>query len=239
MKKIGVNKIGNWLISKTDSSISDVITNDVLIAVESGLFDSRDAIIGNIDEAYKMLKENLLEDKSDSFESLCETVYRTVCQYFGDTRNFSERLGYFLLEDDIKENNRSKISDLYHKNAAACVERAVLSHNLLKSLGLDSTMKISTIMKDENKDSHAYNLIKNSEKCYIFDASIPRRENNKITPIICEISEEAYNKISNPDKSIGCAIDVNFESLYNSVHIVYDSSRDERYGIFEKETKIK
>lgn len=215
------------------SSYKEILDNEDEITVESGIGDIRHCIIGDIKEAYEILKDVLISQKPQSFIEHMECVQETILKCFGDYSNIADRLSYFPDDEEIDNYGMEmgKVSDLFHKNAAMCVERAMLSHNLLKSIGIDSTFKMSGFMNNGNPDAHAYNLIAHDGKYYIFDATIPTLRDDIISPIICEIPKDIYDKISNPTSSIGISVHV---SHYNPLQkkdydVTYDAGRNEVY----------
>ena len=112
-----------------------------------------------------------------------------------------------------------------------CIERAMLSQNLLKEIGIDTTFKISGIKKNGEDEAHAFNLITHDNKYYIFDATIPTLRNNVISPLICEIPEDIYKKIISPSSSIGASIHVtHYNPLQDKDYdIIYDAGRSDVY----------
>lgn len=238
--KIGINRIaGNCKVSMTMSSYNEPFSEQI-VSISSGLDDNRYCTMGNITTAYEILRNKILNNDDSNFEEMCNCVCETVWDYFGNIEKIDERFNYFPAEDELPdESKRGKVSDLQNKDAAACIERAMLSHNLLKSLDINSTFKCSYIKVDGQHDGHAYNLIESSGKYYLFDSSIPKEKNGKMNPIIAEIPQEVYEQISNPLYGNGYAIETAFYSPITKMdrHIIYDVYSDKKYNAIETEQK--
>ncbi len=234
--RIGCNRIGNIYIGGIASSFDGVFTEEEVL-VGTGMADIIPCIIGDITDAYQMLKEEITRLDSNDFEVLTRAVLNTVCDYFGDYSNIDTRLDYYPDEDIIGDDVEiGKVSNLKGKNCAMCVERAMLSQNLLKSLGLKSYYKASQITKNGKTEVHAYNLIKNNDKYYIFDATIPTEKEGVMTPLITEIPKEVFDKIKSPLQKEGYSVVVeHYNPLRDEdVHITYDASRSDIYDITRK-----
>ena len=207
------------------SSFNGTFHNE-LIGIESGIGDIINAKIGNVKEAYELLKTKISTiDTTDIFE-LSNKVLETVDEYFGGIKNIDQRLNYYYSED-YEESKDNKISNLKGTGAAMCVERAALSQNLLKSVGINSFFKNSGILKNGQQEIHSYNLIEYNNKFYIFDTSIPNMLNNQITPLIAEIDKETFHLLSAPITDIGISTTVSHYNPYRDtdVTITYDSNR--------------
>lgn len=221
---IGANKFRNVYISKTKSSTNEFLV-DQKISIEAGTLDYRYAVIGNIDDAYLSLIAKINNEEGLDFEKICTLVYDTVTEYFGYGADSIKRLEVFKTIDEV---DHTPLSDIKGMDAAMCVERAMLSHNLLKFIGINSTLKISEIMNDEKLDTHAYNLIPNKGKYFIFDSSLPKIIDSKVTPLVTEMTSDAYELIKSPERDIGASIEVvyNTPRRTNTYNIVYDNDRD-------------
>ena len=183
------------------SSYPEAFDEEDEVTLESGLDDMRHCTIGNVKEAYEILKKILQKRKPSNLEEYSLCVQETILKYFGDYSNIKERLSFYPTDDDIDDEIKmGKVSDLAHKNAAMCVERAMLSQNLLKLLGIDSIYKMSGMIVNGKPDAHAYNLIHDNDKYYLFDATIPTLKNDEISPLIAEIPKDVYDKILKMNK---------------------------------------
>ncbi len=241
MKYIGMNHLAiGATISRVQSSFDGEFSNQQVL-IEDGIGARIPCVIGDIKESYEMLKSKLSSDTAN-IEDISETVFEVVWEYFGDYSKVSERLSYYNDLDEIEsDKDIGKVSSLKGKNAAMCVERAMLSQNLLKSLGIESYYKQSQIIKNGKIDAHAYNIIAYDGKYYVFDATIPALKNDKVNPLVGEIPKDAYEQIASPDAWIGCSIEV---SHYNplrdeDVNIVYDAGRKYKYVCDEEINKTK
>lgn len=225
------NKIGsnftNGIIRGGYLSSFNGSFEEELIAIETGLGDVVDAKIGEIKDAYALLESKLNGiDYSDIYE-LSRIVLETVNEFFGGFANIGERMAYYY-PNDFAESKDNKISNLKGTGAAMCVERASLAQNLLRYLGINSFFKASGILRNNIKEDHCYNLIEFNGKYYIFDTSIPNLINDQISPLIAEITADAFTLISSPISDLGISIVTSHFNPYRNmdVNITYDSGRE-------------
>ena len=236
---IGANHANGLMFGGVNSSFNDTFKDEEVL-IGNGIGDIIPCVIGDITDAYEALKDELYNTKPSNIQELCECVFNIVFKYFGDYSNIEKRLDFYPDLDLIGMGEEiGKISNLKGQNAAMCVERAMLSQNLLTSLGIDSTFKISGIKKDNSNEVHAYNLISYKDKHYIFDSTIPTLYNEKINPLICEIPQDVFEKISSKESNIGYSVSIeHFNPLKNTnVTIVYDSDRENTYDLNEQKTR--
>jgi len=229
--KIGVNFVNGFIYSRMLSSFGGSFLDET-ISIESGLADFVDAKIGNIRDAYELLKSKLNGTDDSNIYELSSIVLETVDEYFGGISNVESRMDYYY-EAGYEENKDNKISNLKGTGAAMCVERAALSQNLLKSLGINSYFKTSAIVRNGNQEVHSYNLIEFEDKNYIFDTSIPNLINGRVNPLIAEIDKETFDLLSNPISDIGRSTTVSHYNPYRDIDvtITYDSGRKDHIEV--------
>ena len=170
----------------------------------------------------------------------------TITRYFGDYSNIDARLSYFPDEDMVAYLNikNGTIADIAHKNAAICVERSMLSQNLLKAIGVDTTFKIAGFINNQGKpDGHAFNVIRDNDKYYIYDSTQPTLREGIVSPIVAEIPKEVYDEIVKPRSDNGISIRVShYNPLMNKDYdVIYDAgwerSYDARGSLDQKKTR--
>ena len=83
---IGCNYTGIAYIGGVDSSFNGTFTNEEVL-IESGLSDYVPCMLGNVNEAYDLLKEKIKNSNSTSIEDICACIYETVDEYFGGIKN--------------------------------------------------------------------------------------------------------------------------------------------------------
>lgn len=173
----------------------------------------------------------MILNNTDVYE-LSRVVLETVDEFFGGIDNIERRLDYYY-SSDFEESKDNKISNLKGKGVAMCVERAALAQNLLKSLGINSFFKTSSIIKNNEQEVHSYNLIEYDDKYYIFDTSIPNFINNQVNPLIAEIDKETFTLLSAPISDIGISTTVLHYNPYRNidVNITYDSNREKHIEV--------
>ena len=234
MYHIGVNHAHGLSYGGMISSYKEILDNEDEVKIESGIGEQRYCTIGNIKEAYEILKKHLIDKRPETLFEYAYCVQKTVLDYFGGYSNIKKRLSYFPDEEEVNSGIKiGTVSSMAHQNAAMCVERAMLSHNLLKSLKIDSTFKMSGFMVNGKSDSHAYNLLASNGKYYLFDATIPTLRDNTISPIICEIPKDTYDKISSPLQDIGESVHIiHYNPLQDKDYdVIYDAGRKNVYEV--------
>ena len=239
MRYIGCNFNNGTKYGGIDSSFCGEFKNEQVL-IENGIGDIIPCIIGDISDIYTILKEKISKTENPQFETLCADIYDTIEEYFNGIDNINQRMIFYKPLDDIDNfNDIGKVSDLKGKGAAMCVERSMVAQNLLNFLGIKSFYKSSGIIKNGNKEIHSYNLVEYNGNYYIFDASIPTINNNRINPLIATIPKEVYEAISNPQNSIGYSVETNHYNPIrkNDVEIIYDSGRKNIYYTSDKNNK--
>ena len=225
---IGVNKLGIVQMGGIDSSYSEYFT-DQQVLVASGIGDIIPVVMGDVSLVCEAFKKTITEKGITDFNEISKYLYTTVMSYFGNYDNVDERLDYYNTLDDIdSDEDVSKVSELKGKNAAMCVERAMLTQNLLKTIGINSYFKSSGLEKDGKVEGHAYNLVEYSGKFYLVDTTIPKMKNGEITPVITELSKENFDKISCPAPKCGCSIKTHSYSVASKkeLTLTYDPGRE-------------
>lgn len=229
MRSIGCNHSAQgWYYGGIDSSFGGTFKDEEVL-IETGVGDIVHCLMGDITDAYEMLKDEVEKLPSNDFRSVSNAILRVVCNYFGDYSNVSHRMDFYT-PDDIVESDADigRVADLKGKNAAMCVERSMLSQNLLQSLGFESYYKATGVINNGKSDVHAFNLVKDKDKYYLFDATIPAEYDGEMTPIITELPEDIYNTLKSPLSKDGYSVVV---SHYNplrdlDVEIIYDAGRE-------------
>lgn len=224
-KPIGINKMGTAQYGGIISASSEYIEEDRQVIIENGLFDNTSIKTGNLAEVYEELLKKLKNIDKDSLgiEQISKIIYKIVNEYFGEKGDVEKRLEE-LPEQEV---GIGTLNLLKGKNLAACVERALLSQNLFKIIGIDATLKQSSITINEKEEAHAYNIIRVNGQNYIYDASLPsNKENGEKDVIVGTISDEEYMLIIDGLET-GCKTN----KMENG--IIYDSS----FGTLEEELK--
>ncbi len=220
-RPIGTNRMTGIKYGNRISASSDFIEEDREVVIQQGMGDNCSIITGNLDETYYKLFEKLKSEESIDINKIVQIVYDTVNEYFG-TKGDVNRVSFLRKIDE----GIDTLSVLKGRNLAACVERALLSQNLFKILGIDSTMKSSSIINKGKEENHSYNIIRVNRKNYIYDSALSKKvENEKKEPIVGQISDEEYMLMLDGRQRYGCKT----QQMDNE--IVYDSS----FGLLEEE----
>lgn len=196
----------NW-VPRPKSTFGGIFKDEVVLLADELIADRRFAQLGDVKEAYNILESKMSNLKNVEFEDGMRYIAETVQEYFGDYSNVSKRLENYPNENEVKEFSmeRGKVSDLQGKNAAVCVERAMLSQNLLKYIskklpGLESYFKVTgiEIQREGNKpkrEAHAFNLVFYKGNYYIFDSTIPKGTKDNLQPIVAELPEHIFTSL--------------------------------------------
>ncbi len=216
---IGVNYHGEEeidLLSSYDRSFDN--GNEIVIIDGENTYN---CTIGDILDAYNLMRSYIASrNLRDAFEYI-ECIQNVILAYFGNSYSVTSRIRSLN-----NHRNNYKVSDLAHENSAIGIERAMLAQNLLWEVDVNSVYKIGIVILNNKPTIHAYNIITFEGKHYIFDSMMPTVNNGLISPIICEISDEVYEKMISPIDSLGVNLEVNHVNpLKNQdINIIYDAS---------------
>ena len=230
----------NWVF-RPKSTFGGTFKDEVVL-LESGISDFRYAQLGDIKDAYTILENKLSNSSNIVFEDVMRYIAETVQKYYGDYSNVSSRLENYPDEDEVKmfSKQRGKASDLQGKNAAACVERAMLSQNLLKYVSkkipeLNSYFKETGIEiygngEKPKREAHAFNLVSYDGKYYIFDSTIPKGTKDNLQPIVAELPEHVFTSLVESSR-VGYAVELEHISALTGkkMHYTLDYKAEEKY----------
>lgn len=235
----------NW-VRHPKSTFGGTFKDEVAL-LESGLMDLRFVQLGDIKDAYNILENKLSNLRNIEFEDAMKYIAETVQEYFGDYSNVSIRMKNYPDEDKVEDFSieRGKASDLQGKNAAMCVERAMLSQNLLKYVsktlhGLESYFKETgiEIQREGDKpkrEAHAFNLVSYNGKYYIFDSTIPKGTKDNLQPIVAELPEHVFTSLVESPR-IGYAIEIEHISALTGkkMHYILDYRAEKNFKANEE-----
>lgn len=253
MSYIGLNyTIDGNALDNIISSYSKHFDNNDVVIITDGKDTPRCATIGDINKAYGLLRTEVASKCPRDPESYLACVQRTIELYFGQYAIDKEkRLSFYPTEEEVmnKGIKRGKISDLGGMtpplNLAVSLERAMVAQNLLISCSIDiySTFKISVTTINGKERVHAYNLVYDAlaNTHYICDFAIPTLRDGEISPIVCEIPKEVYDKMISPLPLVGYSVEVDYHNPVNEKDyiVTYDAGRDEVYQVGQSLTKKK
>ena len=235
----------NW-VPNPKSTFGGTFKDEVAL-VESGVINFRYVKLGDVKDAYNILENKLSNSRSISFEDVMRFIAETVQEYFGDYSNVSFRLDNYPDEDEVKlfSKERGKVSNLQGKNAAMCVERAMLSQNLLKHVseklpGLESYYKATGIeiqreVDIPKREVHAFNLVSYGGKYYVFDSTIPKGSKDNLQPLVAELPEDVFISLVESQR-IGYAVEIEHISALTGkkMHYTLDYKAEKKYKANEK-----
>lgn len=245
-KKITINRTKTIVGIQRSAGISassDFIEEGREVVISgNGLGTNVNIVTGNIDDVYIELFESIKKQDLENIDTnqIIQIVYQTVNKYFGAEGRVDRY--QFLNEEHFGTNT---LSDLKGKNLAACVERALLSQNLFKMIGIDSTIKQSDIINNGNQDSHAYNILRIANKNYIYDSAMAKVVNGKKTePIVGTISDEEYMLIIDGTSRYGAKTKkmengIIYDSSFNNIDEELKKLTPEEIEAFKRQAKLK
>ena len=145
-KYIGCNHTDLLRFGGINSSFNGTFKDEEVLI--GSVMDYTPCIIGDISDAYLILKDEIYKIKPTNINELSECIFNTIL--VAACKACTSKLVNY--NHDIDEINygfeMGKVSDLKGKNAAMCVERAMLSQNLLTSLDINTYYKSSGINKE-------------------------------------------------------------------------------------------
>ena len=235
-KYIGANYVHGTWFGGIDSSFGGVF-RDEQVLIGSGL-DYIPCVIGDITDAYMMFGRHVAERRPHSFDDYAICMMNAIQDYFGDYSNIEERMNNYPDLDYISDGAPiGKVSDLKGKNAAMCVERAMVAQNLLRLMGIRSYYKCSGILKNDNKEVHSYNLVECDGRYYVFDATMPTLKEEEISPLVAEISKEVFDELIQVRNREGVSVEVEHYNPLRSedINVTYDAGRKRIYNATRKQ----
>lgn len=165
---------------------NEMFDDEVIVHPTGGLLDDDiNIIMGDIKEVYEKVRSELRKLEDVDIINIGEIISKIVNEYFGDFNNVALRSIFYKdeslydIDKPIMECGITKVTDFKGKNAAMCLERAMLAQNILKLLGINSFSKMSSISKNGVEEAHAFNLVEYEGKYYLFDVTRPTLINGK------------------------------------------------------------
>lgn len=133
------------------------------------------------------------------------SIIYALGDYFGNYINTEETENSnkeFYMDHTTFDSEIINLEELKGKNLAVCAEKATVTHNYLKFLGVDSHVVFSNNCQlNDSNDGHAYVIFISKNGKFIFDPTNPILvENadgkiNSINPALYKISDEDYNHL--------------------------------------------
>lgn len=162
-------------------------------------FDDNKTVLGVFSNI--LSKEHLPK----TFEQVCELVAQTVYAYFGGVEvrgTEKDRFSHIKSLDFLADDERNYISAFRGTQNGWCMERAAVAHQLFHMLGIESEFVCSPILIDGKRETHAFNMLRKGDNCYLFDCTLMdfTSENTVASPIVAVLPKSAYDDISNIPK---------------------------------------
>lgn len=185
-----INKIGQ------STSCEDFINSDVGIVSEGELskefFLDDDSIYEGLESRVVNIYNKIVQQRPEIslrqayINASIQAVQMQIIKYFNNTI-VGNRINRSLMLADIisDDNNKEKYSISELKDVAMCMERAVVSHNMLKVLGIDNTLEVGGlhINNGTHLEGHAWIVLDGTNGKNIFD------------PLNCHIHKDASGAV--------------------------------------------
>lgn len=131
--------------------------------------------VDDLETIYKMMIDKIKKSDPKNIEDIFKCVSGVVFDYVGGPAvdgTMADRMSHFTPEDDLPEDGYNVLSNIKGTKHAFCVERAVITHELLYFLSLKSMMVFSQVEINGNMEVHCYNLTRGKSKAYGIDTSL-------------------------------------------------------------------
>ena len=183
--------------SKADFIDSDVDLKTNAVTIPLHLDD--DSVYTGFDEK-KQEYQNQFGEAMDSHKAAIFAAQKMTMEYFGVSGN--HRLREDIYSHDDWNRDFVSVTDFKNKNAAVCLERSALAHNLLKFGGEDSVLLAGDCNLVGKVEAHSFNVVKKDDGYYIFDPTNPslgevneQGHLDAYLPATYEISNEQFDRL--------------------------------------------
>lgn len=141
---------------------------------------------------------NVHQSEEINFNSIMTAISNSLDQIFGYGAKTSERLTIYHAKEKFVS-----IRDFYNKDAAVCIERTAVAHNVLKMLNVECSMLPVVIFDGKSNFSHVLNVVENNDSIYFVDFTITSMYR---IPNINVLTKEEYNEflLGNHQLSFEC-----------------------------------
>lgn len=202
MLKANASKDGFSFFQHT--SKSDFIGPDVDMmasAVSLPFHLDDDSVYEDLDKL-KAQNTEKFKDQIDAHRISIVTAQWMVMNYFGTTGNHQKREDIYF--NDHWDKDSVSMREFKGKNAAVCLERSTLAHNLLLAAGEEDQLLAGDCDLNGKPEAHSFNVVKSEDGYYIFDPTNPSfgevDESGNLeaySPAVYPITNENYEKLIN------------------------------------------
>lgn len=147
------------------------------------------------------------KDEKITFNSIMEEIKGSLDAKFGDG-NYHKKIEIY---GKPRQDKYVSISELYEQNAAVCIERTAVVHNVLKMLNISSSMLPVLVFDGKSKESHVLNVIEHDDKIHFVDFSIFSKNHANRMPAINVLTKEEYNEFLHGNHQVEFILD---DALY-------------------------
>ncbi len=155
-----------------------------------------------------LLSNYLSQLKKDEFsiEDVVCCILKTTWLYFGSPSPHKQREIY--LQASNNDAKAVSIKEFYQQNAACCLERNTLAHNLMLFVGIKSYLILGFLGNDnKSNERHVFTLISHDGQYFLVDYAWPTiiRVDGKViggTMNLISLSMEQYETLMNTNDNI-------------------------------------
>ena len=155
-------------------------------------------------------------------------LWKYFWNHFSDSHT-ERRNVEFYMDHTSMDSDAIHLSELQWQSIAVCAEKASVTHNYLKFLGLDSQLIFSSNCKLwESDTAHAYIIFSTQKGNFIFDPTnsiLHHNENEQITsfsPAVYKISQEDFEHFTAKDGT-QVAIEHKNQKIENGKYIPFET----------------
>lgn len=147
------------------------------------------------------------KDEKITFNSIMEEIKGSLDGIFGRS-DVDKQLDIYRKP---RQERYLSISELYEQNAAVCIERTAVAHNVLKMLNVSSSMLPVMILDGKTEGPHVLNVIEHEDKINFVDFTIFSTERMNKMPTINVLTKEEYNEFLQGNHQVEFILD---DTLY-------------------------
>lgn len=185
--------------SKSDFIGPDV---DVMASAVSLPFHLDDYSVYEDLDKLKAQNTEKFKGEIDAHRISIVTAQWMIMNYFGTTGNHQKREDIYF--DDHWNKDSVSMAEFKGKNAAVCLERSALAHNLLLVAGEEDQLLAGDCELNGKPEPHSFNVVKSGNGYYIFDPANPSfgevDETGNLeaySPAVYPISDDDHKRLMN------------------------------------------
>lgn len=162
------------------------------------------------------------KDEKIDFNSIMEEIKGSLDGKFGHSDQ-EKRLDIYR---QPRENQYVSISEFYEQNAAVCIERTAVAHNVLKMLNVSSSMLPVLIFDGQKETPHVLNAIEHDGKMYFVDFNVFPTDRMNRMPTINVLTSEEYNEFLQGNHQVEFILEDAFYTIKPQAHYPLNANKN-------------